>query len=140
WLVAQAETGLAEAAAARGDRDASARHLTRARALFPEAPWVLDSRLAEVEVALAFERGDRAQAMSRLAALHRRAHELGDAIIQLETHSLMPPAGGESACDPQVRAALVASTGLRGADLGWLGVEPQLDPVGALAASRPAKR
>src|SRR5690606_3529074 len=99
----------------------------------------LESRLEQVGIVAALARGEQEQALSRLADLDRRAHRHGDAIVQLQVHSLMS-AGVSGPCDPEVRATLVASTGLRGANLDWLATGPRMHPASALAASEPGKK
>ncbi len=59
-----------------------------------------------------------------MIALEQRAHELGDALVELEVHSLMDAHGLPGAATPTERNALVARTGLRGVDASWLQLPP----------------
>ncbi|MBB1088435.1 winged helix-turn-helix domain-containing protein [Lysobacter sp. SG-8] len=120
WLKADVELGLAEVAAARGEWDASRRLTEAARRALPTGAWIVERRLALLEVVQMLAAGERGQAADRLTAMDAAAHRKGDAIAQLEAHSLMSPDASLKGCNPASRAALLARTGLRGAGLGWL--------------------
>jgi tetratricopeptide (TPR) repeat protein len=117
WMVALAETGLAEARAAQGDWDGADAHLAGAREHAPNDAWLLTSRIEQATAAVALGRGDGASARARLEAVHETAHALGDVVAQVETHALLPHDGGDRPCP---RESLLASTDLRGANLAWL--------------------
>ncbi len=74
---------------------------------------------------VAFATGQNDEAQSRLIASDARAHEVGDIKAQLELHSLMDALGpylrpDARGCDPAARNALLAGTGMRGANLDWM--------------------
>jgi len=123
-VAATAHTGLAEVASVHSDWDASRRHAAAARALLPADEWSLRSRLLLLDGAAALARGEREKAQSQLVALEQRAHELGDALVELEVHSLMDAHRLPGAATPAERNALVARTGLRGVDASWLQLPP----------------
>jgi hypothetical protein len=117
-LIVQAETGLAENAAARGDWPNALQHVTVARRDLPAEDWSLRYRLDIVEAAAALAKGDISHATTVAAATHAQAHRLGDVVAQMELHNLMPGAFPE--CTLAHREALIARSGMRGATLGWL--------------------
>jgi cellulose synthase operon protein C len=120
WLTAHAELGLAEVAAVHGDWQTSAQLAASARRGVPDDAWLVTSRLDQLAVVAALAEGEVERATVLLAELDGHAHLLGDAMIQLELHSLM---GGDIAfahCDRDARMSLLAETGLRGATLDWL--------------------
>ena len=120
WLQAEVELGLAEIAAARGNWDSS-RHLAeQARRAAPKDTWVVEQRLDLREVVLMLAAGDRGEAAELLTRMDEKAHRTGDAVAQLEAHSLMSRDANLKGCSPATRSALLARTGLRGASLGWL--------------------
>ena len=120
WMLALAETGLAEAAAASGDWNAGERHLAAAWHHVPDDTWTLARRLEQVEVvlSLAREEGDRASEL--LARLDAQAHLLKDAPAVLEVHSLIPARTRPDTCREHAGPLLAADKGLAGADLSWL--------------------
>ena len=120
WVVALAETGLAEAAAADGDWDASERHLAAAWQYVPEDTWLLARRLDLVAVVLSLARGERDGAMERLARLDAQAHLFMDAPAVLEVHSLVPADARLEGCHERASPALAVEQDLAGADLSWL--------------------
>src|SRR5690606_12890422 len=74
WMLALAETGMAEAAAARGDWDAGERHLAAAWQYVPEDTWLLARRLEQVAIVLSLARGEGDRASELLARLDAQAH------------------------------------------------------------------
>jgi len=125
WLIADAQIGLAEIAVAHGQFSEASRLTESARERLPSAAWQQYHRLDRLSVVLAFAEGRNEEAQSRLVASDARAHEVGDIKAQLELHSLMdtlapylrPDTRG---CDPAARNALLAGTGMRGANLDWM--------------------
>lgn len=119
-LTRMVELGLAEVAAARGDWTASRKHADLARANLPPDDWFLYSRLAELDVAHNLARGKHEAAMRQLARLDAHAHALGDALVQQEVHSLMPPGIVVGKCTAATRKAHAQRTGLHGTTLAWM--------------------
>ncbi|WP_408950005.1 winged helix-turn-helix domain-containing protein [Lysobacter sp. Hz 25] len=119
-FVAQAITGLAENAAARGDWVRSRIHATNVRKLIPADAWFLSARLDLLAVADARQRGDRATAVAMAGNLHQRARQLGDVIIEMQVHRILEPGAFENDCSAAEREAMVARTGMRGIDVDWL--------------------
>lgn len=119
-LTRMVELGFAEVAAARGDWVASRKHADRARANLPPDDWFLSSRLAGLDVGQNLARGNREAAMRQLARLDAHAHALGDALVQQEVHSLMPPNVVVGKCTESSRKAFAQRTGLHGANLAWM--------------------
>jgi hypothetical protein len=78
------------------------------------------ARLDLLEAADALERGDRAKATALGSALHREAQRRGDAVLELELHRIFEPGSMSGDCSPAEREALIARTGMRGADGNWL--------------------
>ncbi|MBB1059607.1 winged helix-turn-helix domain-containing protein [Marilutibacter spongiae] len=120
WLKAEVELGLAEIAAARGEWDASRNLAEQARLAAPKDTWVVEQRLDLLDVVLMLAAGDRGEAAELLTRMDEKAHRTGDAVAQLEAHSLMSRDANLKGCSPQTRSALLARTGLRGASLAWL--------------------
>ena len=118
-LIAQAETGLAENAAARDDWSKALRHVNAARRELPADDWSLRYRLDVIDAAAALATGDTARATSIAARTHSQAHRLGDTVAQMELHELMPLHAFPE-CTRASQEALVARSGLRGATLDWL--------------------
>ncbi|GAB3744398.1 winged helix-turn-helix domain-containing protein [Lysobacter olei] len=114
------ELGLAEVAAARGDWETSRAHAEVARADLPPGDWFLSNRLAELDIGHSLATGQTEAASRQLARLDAQAHKVGDAIVQQEVHSLMPPGAVVGACTGATRAAFAQRTGLRGATLAWM--------------------
>lgn len=139
WLQAQVETGLAEIAAARGEWRASRAHAAAARQQPSTTAWVLRNRLAQVDIASALAAGDRRRAEALLADADAEAHQLGDAVAQLEIHSLMSPDATLADCSHATRMPLVAETGLRGATLDWLVGPLKTGATPRLATTRPRR-
>ncbi|KRB07989.1 hypothetical protein [Lysobacter sp. Root690] len=73
FLTALALTGMAENAAARGDRESGRNLAAEARREVPAETWVVSSRLDLLAVFDAQQRGDLAEANALAARLHRRA-------------------------------------------------------------------
>ncbi len=127
WIVAIAETGLAETAATRADWDAVRQHVAAARKERVAEVWTLDSRLDVLEAVLALANGNGKRAHDLLSAVYAKAQRNNDAVTQLEIHSLLPRGASIGECSERCQAALVARTGLRGANLDWLRVSSKLD-------------
>ena len=123
-LIAQAEIGLAENAAARGDWANASEHVAAARRGLPTDNWTLRYRLDVVDAAAASSKGDAARAVSIAAQAHGRAHQLGDLVAQMEIHTLMPH-GSFPECGLASREAIIARSGMRGATTDWL--KPSVD-------------
>ena len=120
WIIAVTETGLAEIAATRGDWKAVRERVAAARRMGLADIWTLSNRLEVLDAVAALHDGDRARALRLLANVHAQAVRNDDAITQLEVQSLLPPGMAIGECNERCQAALVASTGLRGATLDWL--------------------
>ncbi len=120
WLKAEVELGLAEIAAARGHWDSSRDLAAQARRAAPKDTWVVEQRLELLQVVLMLASGERGEAAALLTRMDEKAHRTGDAVAQLEAHSLMSRDANLKGCSPATRSALLARTGLRGASLGWL--------------------
>lgn len=136
WLVASAETGLAENAAARGEWDASRRLSAEARAKIPADAWPLISRLSLLDIVAALAADDRSRAAALASELHAKAQRNGDRLTQMELHSLMPYGVVAGDCSRAHRDSMTASTGMRGASLLWskpksqqLAAEPALETL-----------
>ncbi|TWI01803.1 transcriptional regulator [Luteimonas cucumeris] len=119
-LIAMAETSLAENAAVRGDWDAMQRHADAARQGLPADAWFLGSRLDLLDAAAARAAGNRPRAIAIAAGLHEQAHRLGDAVVQMQVHSLLSAGTLPEDCSATTRETLIARTGMRGATLDWL--------------------
>lgn len=119
------EVGRAEVAAARGDWATSRRHADRARANVPPDDWAVSNRLTELDIGHNLAQGNTEVALRQLARLDVRAHEVGDAVVLQEVHSLMPPTAVVGECSAVTRAALAERTGLHGATLAWMA--PRVD-------------
>ncbi|ALN81009.1 winged helix-turn-helix domain-containing protein [Lysobacter antibioticus] len=119
-FVAQAITGLAENAAARGDWVRSRIHAANVRKLIPGDAWFLIARLDLLAVADARQHGDRATAVAMASKLHQRARQLGDVIVEMHVHRILEPGAFHNDCSAAEREALVARTGMRGIDVDWL--------------------
>lgn len=119
-LVWATETGLAENAAARSDWAASLAYLTGVRRDLPADEWMLSQRIRLIDTAAAWAEGERQRAASLAGELHSKASHLGDAIVQMEIHSLLPDGSMPDDCDQAHRDLLVARSGMRGASLDWL--------------------
>ena len=119
WLLALAETGLAEAAAAQGAWEAAGRHAASARRLVPGDTRSLSRRLDLVETVLALAGGRVEEAAGHLARLDAESHLSGDAPAILEVHSLAPGGADPGSC-PGRGPADIAEDGLGGASLEWL--------------------
>lgn len=136
WLIAQAETGLAENAAARGDWPRSRQHLAAARKQLPADEWALNHRLDLIDAAAAWHGGERERAIAIATRVHDRARRLGDVVVQIELHSLLPagtfPEGGGMA----ERERLIARTGMRGATSNWLNTSSVQDDARATDRQR----
>lgn len=126
WLVASAETGLAENAAARGDWAASRRLVADARSKIPADAWPLTSRLDLLDIVAALAGDDKQRATALASALHAKAQRSGDRVIQMELHSLMPHGVVAADCSRNHRDSMTASTGMRGAGLLWLKPKSQV--------------
>ena len=127
WVVAIAETGLAENAATRNEWPQVREHVASARKELGEDVWALGNRLDVLLAVAALDEGDTERALSLLTSVHERAHRIGDAVTQAEIHSLMPSTVELGECTGARRAALVARTGMRGATLDWLVVPAKVD-------------
>ncbi|WP_148041014.1 winged helix-turn-helix domain-containing protein [Montanilutibacter psychrotolerans] len=136
FLVAHAETGLAENAAARGEWATSRHHGLRARRALPADAWSLHRRLDALDIAQALSRGDRRLALALASRLDAKARRLGDVLAQMEIHSLLPrdALAVEDGRAPWVVVA--ARAGVRGATLGWLNLPPRQDTTALLASAR----
>ncbi|MGO1000693.1 winged helix-turn-helix domain-containing protein [Lysobacter sp. CA196] len=128
-LIAGAETGLAENAAARGDWVSSRAHIAAARGMLPTNEWLLSHRLDMLKVADSWSHGDRERTVALATPLHARAHALGDAVAQMELHSLLPLDVLAEVGGAVERERLIARTGMRGAKMEWL-KSVALEPVG----------
>jgi DNA-binding winged helix-turn-helix (wHTH) protein len=120
WIIAIAETGLAETAATRGDWNAVREHLAAARQIRMSDIWTLSNRIQVLDAIASLHDGDRNRALRLLGSVHAQAVRNGDVITQLEVQSLLPSGMTIGECNERCQAALVASTGLRGATLDWL--------------------
>ncbi|GAB3335930.1 winged helix-turn-helix domain-containing protein [Marilutibacter aestuarii] len=120
WLKAEVELGLAEIAAARGEWASSRNLAEQARMAAPKDTWVVEQRLDLLDVVLMLAAGNRGEAADLLTRMDEKAHRTGDAVAQLEAHSLMSRDATLKGCSPATRSALLARTGLRGASLAWL--------------------
>ena len=129
-LIAMAETGLAENAAARGDWARSKQYAATARQALPEGTWPLLYRLDVIDIQTVWNSGDRDRAIALASQVHAKAHRLGDAVAQMEIHSLLPADLLRDTGGLAGRERLVARTGMRGATLDWLtagaGHEPEI--------------
>jgi tetratricopeptide (TPR) repeat protein len=117
WLVALAETGLAETRVAQRDWARAEEHLARARDHAPDDAWLLTSRIEQAAAAIEFGRGDGDAARLRLEAVHATAHALGDVVAQAGTHALLPSGDSRPPC---ARDGMLASAGMRGTSFAWL--------------------
>ena len=133
WLIAIAETGLAENAATRGDWPQVREHVALARKEMHEDVWSLANRLDVLVAVAALDEGDTNAALALLKQVHAQAHRNGDAITQSEIHSLMPTAVELGECTATRRAGLVARTGMRGATLDWLVTPAKVDAPSLIA-------
>ncbi|MFK3647877.1 winged helix-turn-helix domain-containing protein [Lysobacter enzymogenes] len=120
FLTALTLTGMAENAAARGDRAGAREFAVQARRALADDAWAVASRLDLLAVFDAQQRGDRAAADALAARLHRRARALGDVVVELQLHQLLGPESRDAGCGPAEREALIARTAMRGARLDWL--------------------
>ncbi|MGV8941150.1 MAG: winged helix-turn-helix domain-containing protein [Lysobacter sp.] len=126
WLRADAEIGLAEVATARGQWAQASKLADAARQHLPDDEiWTQSQRLDRIAMLAALAGGERDRAQSLFAAIHARAHALGDVVVQLELHSLMAAAGlpDDSLlvdCTADARDAQIAATGMRGATIDWM--------------------
>ncbi|WP_460729229.1 winged helix-turn-helix domain-containing protein [Lysobacter rhizosphaerae] len=127
WIIAIAETGLAETAATRGEWNAVRTHIAAARKLELADIWTLSNRIDTLDALATMVDGDSKRALHILAAIHAQAVRNGDVVSQLEVQSLLPPGMPIGECNERCQAALVASSGLRGATLDWLVVPAKLD-------------
>ncbi|MFC5579385.1 winged helix-turn-helix domain-containing protein [Lysobacter niabensis] len=127
WMIAITETSLAETAATRGDWKAVRKHSEAARKLGLAGIWTLSNRLDVLDAVSAINEGDNPRALRILANVHAQAIRNNDAISQLEVQSLLPPGMAIGECNERCQAALLASTGLRGATLDWLVVPAKVD-------------
>ena len=127
WIIALTEIGLAETAATRRDWTAVRDHLTAARRLNLAGIWTLSNRIDVLDAVLAMAGSKSQEALRILGNVHAEAVRNHDVITQLEVQSLMPPGVSIGECNERCQAALVASTGLRGATLDWLVVPAKLD-------------
>jgi DNA-binding winged helix-turn-helix (wHTH) protein len=127
WMIAITETSLAETAATRGDWKAVREHAGAARQLGLAGIWTLSNRLDVLDAVSAINDGDNPRALRILANVHAQAIRNDDAIAQLEVQSLLPPGMPIGECNERCQAALLASTGLRGATLDWLVVPARVD-------------
>lgn len=120
FLTALTLTGMAENAAARGDRAGARELAAQARHAIADDAWAVVSRLDLLAVFDAQQRGDRAAADALAERLHRRARELDDVVVELQLHQLLGLQSQDLACSPAEREALIARTAMRGARLDWL--------------------
>ncbi|MGJ7902407.1 winged helix-turn-helix domain-containing protein [Lysobacter sp. 1R34A] len=137
WLVAGAETGLAENAAARGDWATSRRFGAQARSKLPADAWSLTSRLDLLDIVAALAVDDKQRAAALASALHAQAQRGGDRLTQMELHSLMPHGIVAADCSRNHRDSMTASTGMRGASLAWLQPKSPLAAEPALETLSP---
>ncbi|WP_223619289.1 winged helix-turn-helix domain-containing protein [Lysobacter sp. ESA13C] len=137
-LLARALAGQAENAAARGDWARSRDLVADARRLIPNDAWNVIARLDLLEAADALERGDRAKATALGGALHREARRRGDAVLELELHRIFEPGSMSGDCSPAEREALIARTGMRGADANWLNLHSAVPDGGSIKTPVPA--
>jgi DNA-binding winged helix-turn-helix (wHTH) protein len=127
WMIAITETSLAETAATRGDWKTVREHAAAARKLGLAGIWTLSNRLDVLDAITAITEGDNPRALRILTNVHAQAIRNNDAISQLEVQSLLPPGMAIGECNERCQAALLASTGLRGATLDWLVVPAKVD-------------
>ena len=127
WLIAITETSLAETAATRGDWKAVRERSAAARKLGLAGIWTLSNRLDVLEAVTAMVEGDNPRALRILTSVHAQAIRNNDVISQLEVQSLLPQGMAIGECNERCQAALLASTGLRGATLDWLVVPAKVD-------------
>lgn len=139
-LVRMVQVGLAEVAAARGDWATSRKHAAVARTDLPADDWFSQNRLAELDIGYTLSMGNAEAAMRQLARLDAKAHALGDAVVQNEVHSLMPPGAVVDRCTEATRAALARRTGMRGATLAWMAPRSDLAPGAIKVANTRAAR
>ncbi|ALN62623.1 transcriptional regulatory, C terminal family protein [Lysobacter antibioticus] len=118
--VVQTMTGQAESAAAMGEWARSRAHAAEVRRRIPADLWFLLKRLELVAIADALEHGDRRTAIAKASALHASVHRLGDAVLEMQLHSMFEPGELKDDCSAAEREALVARTGMRGSDVDWL--------------------
>ncbi|WP_031373587.1 winged helix-turn-helix domain-containing protein [Lysobacter antibioticus] len=118
--VAQTMTGQAESAAAMGDWARSRALAAEVRQTIPADVWFLIKRLELLAIADALEHGDRRTAIAKASALHARVHRLGDAVLEMQVHSMFEPGVLDDDCSAAEREALVARTGMRGSNVDWL--------------------
>lgn len=127
WIIAITEIGLAETAATRGDWNAVHEHITAARQIRLSDIWTLSNRINVLDAVTSLHDGDSKRALRLLGSVHAQAVRNGDVVTQLEVQSLLPAGMGIGECNERCQAALVASTGLRGATLDWLVVPAKVD-------------
>jgi tetratricopeptide (TPR) repeat protein len=118
-FIVQGRVARAENAAARGDWASSRRHAAEARKLVPDA-WFVTRQLDLLAIADARQRGDRGAAIALASKLHLRARQLGDAVVEMQVHAMLEPGLIENDCSVAEREAMIARTGMRGANLDWL--------------------
>lgn len=135
WIIAVTETGLAEAAATRGDWSAVRGHLAAARDLHLDDIWTLGNRINVLDAIASLKDGDSRRALQLLANVHAQAVRNGDVVTQLEVQSLLPHGMAIGECNEHCQSALVASSGLRGATLDWLVVPAKVDTKALLGQS-----
>lgn len=134
-LTALRDTGLAENAAARGDWVASQRHAASARKGLPADTWIVHSRLDMLAVAALLAAGNRTRAGTIASTLHAQAHRLGDAVVQMEVHDLLPVGAFEEDSLAH-REGLTAGTGMRGANVEWVNVGTIRNVIAPVAGKR----
>jgi len=127
WIIAITEIGLAETAATRRDWKGVHEHIAAARRLDLAGIWTLSNRLEVLDAGVAMAEGKGQDALRILGNVHAQAVRNNDVITQLEVQSLLPPGMSIGECHERCQAALVASTGLRGATLDWLVGPAKLD-------------
>lgn len=115
----EARLGLAELALARGDVAAAQTQIAALREIVPGDDWYAQSRLALIDAASAFHRGDVTQAQASLRTLDEAARAHADIAMELRAHRLAV-SWGNNLCPEARDRELVAKSGIRGASESWL--------------------
>lgn len=137
WIIAITETGLAETAAARADWPEVRARVAAARELGLTGIWTLSSRLDMLDAVASLHEGGEQRALRLLANVHAHAVRNGDVVAQLEVQSLLPPGMAIGECNERCQSALVANSGLRGANLDWLVAPAKVDTTALLQQDMP---
>ncbi|MBX3710832.1 MAG: winged helix-turn-helix domain-containing protein [Lysobacter sp.] len=90
-LLADIDTGLAEAAAARGDWQTVARYRTQLRRRIPAEVHSAHRRIDILEIAALDAGGQRAEAQRKASAIRAEARRSGDLVLLSEVDAVLPP-------------------------------------------------